>query len=467
MSKRYLAYAAALALAAVFPACSGEDGNNGAVGPAGAQGPKGDQGDAGPAGPKGDTGAKGDTGDAGEQGPPGPAGTPGDGGAAGSSGELKTSCLSPCHGFNGIVEQWKTSTHYATYVANLGGEEVDSWTGTQACGNCHSIDGIEQRLDGNVRYQGTTGPVNVAHGQLSYLNSTNTKISESTYAGHATVAVVHCTTCHDVTDETDPHRTGDAYVPGSFPLRVPTAVDEQAYLEKSSGVGVSDGTGTGPYGVGNACMWCHKSRKDVTNYIVAGPNNSITSTHWGPHEGPQADVYTGKGGYHFGNNVYNTSSHQALEKGCVSCHMPEVDANQGIGDHSFAPKLSACSRGGCHSNPTSFDIEGRQTDMFANLRDLRTALNGKGYLTRAEAEPYDALTPAQVADANFALDQPNAKLSGLEAKVAGAIYNYLLIARGGAGGIHNPIYVRQLIYDSYYAVMNAAPPTLPNRPDPN
>ena len=68
------------------------------------------------------------------------------------------------------------------------------------------------------------------------------------------MAVVHCTTCHEVTDENDPHRTGDDYEPGSFPLRVPTGEDEVAYLEKSSAVGVSEGTPTGPYGVGNACM---------------------------------------------------------------------------------------------------------------------------------------------------------------------------------------------------------------------
>jgi hypothetical protein len=463
MSKRLLAYAAVLALAAVFPACSGDDGPKGPVGPAGAQGPKGDKGDTGDTGKTGATGPQGEPGVMGDTGPAGPAGM----GAAGegSTDALKTSCLSPCHGFNGIVEQWKTSTHYATYVANLGGEEVDSWTGTAACGNCHAIDGIEQRLASNVRYQGTTGPVNVTHGQISYLNSTNSKIGESTYAGHATVAVVHCTTCHEVTDANDPHRTGETYVPGSFPLRVPTGTDEEAFIEKSSAAGVSDGTGTGPYGVGNACMWCHKSRKDVTNYITA--SNNINSLYWGPHEGPQTDIYTGKGGYHFGSNTYNTSSHQGLEKGCVSCHMPAVDDNQGVGDHSFAPRLSACTAAGCHrNNPTSFDIEGRQTDMFGNLRDLRKALNSKGYLTRATAAPYDPLTAAQEADASFVLDKPNPTLTGLEAKLAGAIYNYLLIARGGAGGIHNPIYVRQLVYDSYFAVMGAAPPTLPSRPDP-
>jgi hypothetical protein len=451
-----------LVFAAVAAACGGDDGATGQQGPPGAQGPRG------PAGPTGETGEPGPAGPAGPEGPEGPAGPAGsagsgDGGAGGViEGTLNVGCLSPCHGFTGIVEQWKTSTHFATYVANLGGEEVESWTGTSACGNCHSIDGIEQRLDGNVRYLGTTGPVNVAEGQISYLNNSSVpnKISESTYAGQATVAVVHCTTCHEVADETDPHRTGEVYEPGSFPLRVPSGESDEAYIEKSSAVGVSDGTPIGAYGAGNACVWCHKSRKDVTNYIVA---SNTLSTRWGPHQGPHADVFSGKGGYHYAGKEYQNSSHQALEKGCVSCHMGSVEANAGIGDHSFAPALSTCKSAGCHVNATSFDVIGGQTDMKSSLRELREALNNLGWLTRSEAAPYVELTDAQIKDDNFAEDSPR-PASGLTPGQAGAVYNYLLIARGGAGGIHNPLYVRQLIFDSYFEVQNAAPESMATRP---
>lgn len=467
MLKRQHVYAGFLILAALGPACSGDDGKDGAIGPAGAQGKQGDPGE------KGDKGDPGPQGPAGPEGPQGPAGSSTAG--AGAGGEptgmagaantpgLSAGCLSPCHGFTGLVEQWKTSTHFATYIANLGGEEVDSWTGTQACGNCHANDAIQQRLDGNVRHIGDNGPVNVAHGQINYLNSKTSKIAEATYAGHSMVAVVHCTTCHNVTDENDPHRTGKAYEPGSFPLRVPTGSDEQAYIEKSSAVGVSDGTPAGKYGVGNACMWCHKSRKDVTNFITA--SNSLTSVYWGPHEGPQTDIFTGEGGYHYAGKTYDNSSHQGLKKGCVSCHMPgDAAVNEGIGDHSFAAKLSACSKGGCHDKPTSFDIVGAQTAMKSTLRELRQALNDKGWLTRATTAPFDALTPAQLADDNFAQDVARPNPTALNADNAGALYNYFLIARGAAGGIHNPLYVKQLIFDSYFAVVGSKPSTLPNRP---
>jgi hypothetical protein len=444
--------------------CAGDDGKPGATGPVGTKGPKGEPGADGDVGPRGPAGPKGAEGPAG---PAGPAGEPGVGGANDMA--LQTGCLSPCHGFTGIVEQWKTSTHFATFIANLGGEEVDSWTGTAACGNCHSIDGIQQRLESNVRYLGSIGPANIAHGQINYLNSTTSKVSESTYAGHATVAVVHCTTCHEVTQENDPHNTGKAYVKGSFPLRVPTGDSEEAYIEKSSAVGVVDGTATGPYGVGNACMWCHKSRKDVTNYITA--SNALTSRNWGPHQGPQTDVFTGKGGYHFAGKTYNNSSHQALKKGCVSCHMGPVASNADIGDHSFAPQVATCAQGGCHTAATSFDVLGRKTAMLNTLRELRNALNTKGWLTAAEAAPFDALTPPQVADANFKEDgsRPDSARptpTPLTATEAGALYNYLLIARGGAGGIHNPLYTMQLMFDSYVAVTGGPPSTMQTRPAP-
>jgi hypothetical protein len=246
---------------------------------------------------------------------------------------------------------------------------------------------------------------------------------------------------------------------------VPTGQDEEAYIEKSSAVGVADGTATGAYGVGNACMWCHKSRKDVTNYITA--SNSITNTHFGPHEGPQTDIYTGKGGYHFlADSQYGNSSHQALEKGCVSCHMSPTASNDGIGNHSFAPQIASCAKNGCHVNATSFDITGQQTAMFNTLRELRGALNTEGWLTREANEGTAALSTAQLADANFALDESRPSATPLTATEAGALYNYLLIARGGAGGIHNPLYVRQLMFDSYKAVTGSAPNTMPTRPTP-
>jgi hypothetical protein len=47
----------------------------------------------------------------------------------------------------------------------------------------------------------------------------------------------------------------------------------------------------------------------------------------------------------------------------------------------------------------------------------------------------------------------------LTAAQAGAMYDYILVARGGAYGVHNPLYEKQLMYDSYEAVTGNPPPT--------
>lgn len=435
-------------LASAVASCAGKAGEDGLPG---APGPIGPPGSAGPPGADGSDG---------EQGPEGPPGPPGADGET-PDGGLTTGCLSPCHGFTGIVEQWKTSTHFATYIANLGGEEVATWTGATTCGNCHAVDAIEHRVGGDVTHVGMTGPAHATEGQLNYLNSTNNKITESVYAGQAHVAVVHCTTCHEVTPANDPHLTGEAYKPGSFPLRVPSGANDQAFLEKSSAVGVSDGSMAGAYNKGNSCIWCHKSRKDVTNYIT--PTTNLTSVTWGPHEGPQSDIYTGVGGYHYAGLTYKSSSHQAFTNACVDCHMPKVASNGDIGNHSFYPQLSTCKQAGCHVNATSFDVIGGQSAMKAGIQELRVALNGMGWLTRSAAAPYEALSAPDLADQHFAEDRVR-PTNGLTADQAGAVYNYLLLARGSGGGVHNPVYVRELIYDSVKAVTGKAPASIPVRP---
>src|SRR5207344_1874274 len=145
-------------------------------------------------------------------------------------------------------------------------------------------------------------------GQLEYRNPTSGALAEATYAGQSKVASVSCVTCHSVTDATDPNRTGKAYTAGSFPLRVPTGAADQATIEKSPDKTAVTGTPAGTLGTANACVWCHRSRKDVTNYI--GADTVLTSPNGGPHEGPQADVFSGKGGYQFATMIYGSSTHQ-------------------------------------------------------------------------------------------------------------------------------------------------------------
>ena len=392
----------------------------------------------------------------GQPGPAGPTGPTGPSGLATTDGGLTAGCMSPCHGFKGVVEQWKTSTHYFGAIANT--EETPSWTGPGACGNCHSGDGLEQRLAGNVGVAaGSTAPTGLTSGQLNYKKGAGT--GEITYAGQSKVAVISCITCHDISATNDPHITGANYTAGSFKLRVKSGPADEMLIEKSSVAGTVDGTPAGKWGVSNTCISCHKSRKDVTNYITA---SNALSSYWGPHEAPQADVFSGKGGYHYAGKTFNNGTHQTVA-GCASCHMVKVAANGNIPDHSMRPTVSSCAAASCHANVTSFDVQGGQGVVKAALGELEGLLAGLNLLTRSAAAPYQPLSASELTDKRYNLDKP---MSGntINEATAGALYNYLLLARGSGWGVHNPTYTKQLLFDSISQLKGSAPNAIPTRP---
>jgi hypothetical protein len=422
------------------------------------------------AGCSGPTGPAGETGKEGPAGPRGEAGAPGAQGKMGMSAELPetgatipVSCLSPCHGFNGVVAQFQTSVHYTEYLVNVSSSTPEAeWTATGApCGNCHAVDGLEQRATGNVGTVDGGVVVHVKTGELQYRDPATNAQASAAYTGSATVAEVYCTTCHNVTSANDPHKTGKPWKPGSFPLIV--SPDGGAInIEKSPSTSAVTGIDAGDFGPGNTCMWCHRSRVDITNELTA-TGNAISSPYWGPHEGPQGDLTTGVGGYQFSGQTYGESTHEH-KLSCVDCHMANVADNSNVPDHSFNPSLTVCIS--CHSGATTFNVNGGQGLVQGELTQIEGALNTMGLLTRSPAAPYAPLTttssgnvPAQVGDGNWSEDLPvpTSSIDGglpvpLSADQAGALYNYLLVARGGASGVHNPIYIEQLLYDSYFAL---------------
>ena len=408
----------------------------------------------------GENGAKGDPGAAGPAGPPGPSGTPGVPGPAadGGGGVLSGACTTPCHTFNGVVDQWRFSNHSHPQNNEIGGG---------ACGNCHAIDGLQQRVAGKYTVPPDAGvPADVSKGHINY-KAASGAISEIGYGGTTAIGRIHCSTCHDFNPTNDPHVTGK-YLAGQAPLRVPGGVNDTAILEKTEGTAPTTPTGTAlAYRAANTCVFCHKSRKDVSFYI--GANNSLSSTRWGPHDGPQADVFSGKGGYHFSGVTYSTAAHSTIANPCVSCHMQPVAANGNVPDHTMKPNLAFCKT--CHKTyeGTNFDIDDGQSTVRAGLRELQAELTYAGLLTRSASAPYAVLTDDELADNQFHLDavRPNAGPGNAHvvanAARAGAIYNYLIVARGKDFGVHNPRYTKQLLWDSITEIktMNNRPSTKP------
>jgi hypothetical protein len=416
----------------------------------------------GPTGPSGEVGEAGAKGAPGKTGPTGPQG---DGGLAmlpDTGASIPVSCLSPCHGFNGVVAQYHASVHYTEYLVNVSSATPETeWTTPGApCGNCHAIDALEQRASGQV---GTVDGGVVAHlstGELQYLDPVTGAQASPNYIGSATVAEVYCTTCHAITNANDPHKTGLPWKPGSFPLVVSND-GGSINIEKSPSTSAVTGTNAGDFGPGNTCMWCHRSRVDLTNFLTPTAN-IITSVRWGPHEGPEGDVFTGIGGYQYSGMTYTESTHEQ-KLSCVDCHMANVADNVNVPDHSFAPNLAVCKT--CHAAATDFNVSGFQVTIQGELTLIETALNAEGLLTRSTGPaPYPQLTTAELGDGNWSQDLPvpgvTSELDGggvggvasLTQDQAGAMYNYLIVSRGGASGVHNPAYVGELLYDSYFSL---------------
>jgi hypothetical protein len=430
-----LAIAAAISIGAgsIAAACGGgEDGAPGATGLAGVAGP---------------------------QGAPGAAGAPGAPGTGAVDGGniLGGACTTPCHTFGGVVDQWRFSNHSHPQENEVGGGP---------CGNCHALDGIAHRVANEYTIVPDAGaPTGVAHGHVNYKTGSGA-VTEIGYAGATTIGQIHCTTCHDFNPTNDPHVTG-RYVAGSARIRVPGAATDTVLLETSADASAPTGTSLS-YNAGNVCVFCHKSRKDVTSFVAA--NNPISSNRWGPHNGPQSDVYSGKGGYQFAGQTYGSSAHAGLANACVSCHMGPVAANSNVPDHSMKPTVAFCKT--CHTQytGTDFDIQGGRTLVKNALFELQAALNAAGLLTRAAAAPYGPLEDADLADGQFNLDlsRPGSGAAGanqnLDAPTAGALYNYLILARSKDLGVHNPTYAKELLWDSIKQLTGANPTSLPARP---
>jgi hypothetical protein len=191
-------------------------------------------------------------------------------------------------------------------------------------------------------------------------------------------------------------------------------------------------------GKGNLCANCHQPRRAIA---AADPNGNIavTSSHWGPHHGPQSAMILGVAGA--GDVTGGPGAHAMLVRDtCVTCHIGE-DMN-----HDFEPDVSACVS--CHSDAEDFDIDGLQTEVAALIAELRELLLNKGLLSaEKEWEINEDGVVEEVVEGYHPVvgDYPAAQAS--------ALWNYIMIAiEDGSLGVHNPGYTKALLEASIAAL---------------
>lgn len=301
-----------------------------------------------------------------KEGPEGPAG---DDGVDGVDGEdAVVSCLE-CHESTQIAviqAEFNTSQHYSGDVA------VAYAGGRASCAECHSHDGfVEYTTNGDVS------------GDISAPKAWN------------------CGTCHGL------HTNFDSTDYG-FRINEPLTF-------------LYDETVSYDFGDANLCAFCHQTRR-------AGPeadgdgNFEITSTHWGPHHGPQANLLIGvgfaevDGSVSYSNEPYGP--HSAFN--CTDCHMGDYNADDNQGGHSFNANVKVCTD--CHTSAAP-DFAGLSQKVNDKLVVLEGLLSDQGVL---DAEGH-------VVPATYALVQ------------AQAYYNYIGILEDRSGGAHNPKYINALL----------------------
>ena len=263
-----------------------------------------------------------------------------------------------------------------------------------------------------------------------------------------------CTQCHNQQGFLDYLETGEVHAPyddvsaiGCFTCHSPHTYGDLRLITTGA-VELVDGS-TFDYNEGNLCVTCHHAR---TSPAAIGDNFNVTSTHWGPHHGPQGDLLNGTLGYEFSGYNYTYSNHKnAIDKACVTCHMgnPRQHSGYGVGGHSFNISdeegnsiYSVCTD--CHASANKLDftadadydhdgtIEGYMTEFDGLADSLATLLVAEGVLAGNAVDGYHPVTGV-IADGDL----------------AGALWNYLyLVPEDRSKGMHNFNYAQGLLQSS-------------------
>ena len=338
-------------------------------------------------GPVGPAGPQGEQGEQGPQGPQGPAGADGEDGVDGQGINL---CMD-CHNtetLTNIQAEFTTSAHSAGAIA------VDYAGGRSYCAPCHSHEQFVQ----TVELGGVKG------------NITNPSAWQ-------------CNTCHGLHEEFDGT---------DISLRVNEPV--VANWDKSKTMDLIGGS--------NLCATCHQTRRAEPNLSNPGETFEITSSHYGPHHGPQANVVLGEGFAEIaGEEEYPEpgSSLHYSSLSCTGCHMGEYGAG---GGHSFKPNLDACTS--CHQGAEDFDIGGGQTEIATMLDELRDKLLALGVIEGDEEHGYHPV--------NSGDDDTSAEEATFPMVQVQAFFNWIGLVEDRSLGAHNPKYVEALLKNTLAAL---------------
>ena len=242
---------------------------------------------------------------------------------------------------------------------------------------------------------------------------------------------ISCAACHDPHADEGPHQ-----------------------LRPVAAVTLATGTVITNAGPSSLCMTCHKARSEAVSYIAGELGDP--SDHFGPHHGPQSDIFLGTNGITYGMAMDSSNPHGKIDGTCVHCHMQDLEETaysnilHKVGGHTFNLTYDnetpdnpaddvhvnlACVE--CHGNIASFDIGGHDYNNDGMVEGVQTEISKM-------LEQLAMLLPpvgTNTVDVHYLTDETNAAaVSQLS-----AAFNYLLVEEDGSLGVHNPKFAAGLL----------------------
>lgn len=336
------------------------------------------EGPVGPSGPAGSAGAAGANGATGATGP------------AGAKGADANATCTQCHA--GDVKLYAKQIQYQNSVHATGGNFERNET---SCAVCHTSQGFLERLPTNAT---------------------------ATAADIKDPVPQNCRTCHKI------HTT---YTSADFALTATTP-----FPVWQGGQTVDLGAQSG-----NLCARCHQMRTISPLPVIGGAAVKVTSSRYGVHYSPVAQVISGTGLFEFSGaatikgGAFTHGDPQYNPGVCASCHMAEAYGTQ-AGGHTLrmsydyhgseVENVAGCNAVGCHKTVEDFDHWNVRPEIKQLLADLDAELTRIG-IRKGGSYAVQGTWPADV---------------------AAAYINWNAITEDKSGGIHNPPYARNVLKNS-------------------
>jgi len=298
-----------------------------------------------------------------------------------------------------IQVQYAQSTH------RLGGNFERS---TTSCATCHTHQGFLERME--------TGAWATAENVMN-------------------PAPINCRTCHQI------HTT---YTAADYALTATEAVDLN-YPGTTFDFGAA---------AGNLCAQCHQARTFSPVPVIGGADVTVTSSRYGTHHGPQANIMAGVGAFEFTGPVSIVDGEHAHglltanEKMCATCHMGAAFGEQSGG----------------HTWKMSYDYHGSEVDNVAGCQSCHPDANNFAYFGDLQGNIQALMVELEQQLVDFGIKQAMSTdytIHGLNVyantgdwpgDVVGAFLNWQMFAEDRSLGLHNPTYVRSVLVNTVAAM---------------